>query len=253
MGRFSSNEEFREWFKKYLPYMVTFFSFMIGVYILLIIMDQFVLPALVHDKDKVKVPNLQGRTLQEAIDLLRRYDLEYQVSGEQYSATQDKNSIIKQAPAPNTLVKKGRPIYLTISKGKELVYPPYLIGKNIRQARIELMQKGLILGEITYGFSNDVPRDLIMSQSVNSSSQMPYGDALNIVISQGAQSAKVAPELTGKTLDEVDGILSRMGIQRGTVTYVKNGTFLPNTVVEQDPPAGTPLDSASSVNIILAR
>lgn len=194
------------------------------------------MPSLVHSKKIVKVPDLTGKSLDEGINVIASNKLSYKISHEIYSEEFPARTIVNQAPAAGAEVKEERTIYLTVSKGKETVSVPYLVGLPLSKARIELMNKGLELGEINYDFSEKIGRDSIMSQSISASKYVPYGSIINITVSQGSNAQESVPVLTGLWLEEVNYVLEEYGFVLGNVSYQQNETFTPNTVISQFPP-----------------
>ncbi|MDD5448758.1 MAG: N-acetylmuramoyl-L-alanine amidase [Actinomycetota bacterium] len=65
----------------------------------------------------VRVPNLLGKNLSEAIEIARKASLEPQVSGWEYSQKQKKGEVISQKPPSGKSVRKGSRLKLTVSKG----------------------------------------------------------------------------------------------------------------------------------------
>ncbi len=70
-------------------------------------------------KETVTVPDLTGMLLQQATEKLEQIGLTVGKTTERYSADIRKNEVIRQSHAPGTVVEKGWPIDLVISKGPE--------------------------------------------------------------------------------------------------------------------------------------
>ncbi|MEA4825300.1 MAG: PASTA domain-containing protein, partial [Clostridium sp.] len=65
------------------------------------------------------VPDLKGKTLEEAKALLSKRGLEVEKSGEEYSAFIPKDKISSQSPLTNDTAIKGTKITVKISKGPQ--------------------------------------------------------------------------------------------------------------------------------------
>lgn len=239
--------------KKVLPYLIVLVSFFAGLIILYFVIDSYLLPSLVQNRDVVKIPDLNGKSFDEAQRILTEHQLLYQVAGEQYSEGTPPGNVINQQPKPNTEVKVGRTVYLTLSKGTETIPAPYLIGKNMRQARILLMEKGLQLGETVYEFSELFGIDTIISQSIPAGSPVPYGNIVNIVVSKGTDKQVMVPSLVGLPFDDAQAILRESGLVVGTTSYKHSETYFPNTVIEHHPRPGELVQSASAIDMIISK
>ncbi len=70
-------------------------------------------------KETVTVPDLTGMLVQQAADKLEQIGLTVGETTERYSSEIQKDKVIRQSHAPGTVVEKGWPIALIISKGPE--------------------------------------------------------------------------------------------------------------------------------------
>ncbi len=70
-------------------------------------------------KETVTVPDLTGMLVQRAVGELEQIGLTVRETTERYSSEIQKDKVIRQSHAPGTVVEKGWPIDLIISKGPE--------------------------------------------------------------------------------------------------------------------------------------
>lgn len=239
--------------KKSAPYLLVLAGFFGGIFIIAMIMDQWVIPAIVHNRENVSIPNVEGKTLPQATNLLTKMNLTYEVSSEQFNDNVEKGRIIRQLPAAATKVKSGRPVYLTISKGSEKVIVPMLRGKSIREARVTLMSSGLILGKTSYQNSEEIPKDSVVSQSIKPGVNVEYGDTVNVVVSLGSELTIEMPYLIGTRIEDVQAILEAKGLELANINYERSETFMPNTIIEQSPFQFSDVQKGSPVSITVAK
>lgn len=239
--------------KRLLPYTIVIVSFFVGLIILYVLIDNFLLPSLVKNREIVQTPDLTGKSLDEAQRILADNKLLYQVAGEQYNEGFQQGQILNQQPKPGTEVKIGRTVYVTVSKGKETVGVPHLIGKNLRQARIVLMEKGLQLGETIYEFSDLFGLDTIISQNPYAGSTIPYGNVINIIVSKGTDKQVMVPSLIGLPIDDAQSILRESGLTVGTTSYKHSETYFPNTVMDQTPRSGEVVQTGFAINVVISK
>ena len=225
--------------------------FLAGIAALAVLADKLVMPMIIHSSGTVVVPNIIGMSLEESKSLISQRGLQTAGVREVFSDAIERGKIVNQLPYPGAEVKEGRRIYLSVSKGREILKMPPLLGKTLRDARISLMRLGLQLGDITYDFSEYVEKDKIMSQTLPADYSVHFGQAVNIVVSKGSQHQLVMPNVEGLTLDEAKQLLDDAGI-RYEVHYVEDETYLANTVISQIPVSGEPLSPETIVILKVA-
>jgi len=241
---FSANNNF-------LRYAMVFFAYLIGVFVIIYTFDAFVIPAFVHSRASVVVPDVSGKMLNDGKTILTNSELNPVVSTEVYSSTLPKGYIIKQLPKSGLKVKSHRPIYLTISKGKETVKMPNLINTSLRDARVKLINMGLSIGVITYEFSETIMRDSIMNQSIPYKKEIPYGEIVNIVISKGSEINSSVPNLVGMDFKGIEEYITSFGFIVGSINYRKDETFAPGTIIEQFPLPNSVATNGTIINIVV--
>ncbi len=233
-------------------YIITFFSFIIVLFLLVFIADKWILPSMVHDRETVNVPSIEGKSLKEASEILNANNLFYEIVSEQYSG-QVEGIILKQIPDANKQVKSKRPIFITISKGKETIEMPDLTGISVRQARVSLYNNGLNIGDIQYTYSDLVPKDSVISQNIKKGKNLIYGDTVNLIISKGPENQVYIPKLSGMAFEGIENYLISEGFKLGNVEFIDNDTFVPGTIISQLPPSNTLAQFGQYINIVVAR
>lgn len=219
-----------------VQYLLATAAFLLVVFLAVVIADNFIFPAIILDKEVVSIPEITGMKADQGIKVLEGKGLSYHIAGEQYNPKFPSGTIIRQVPESGSRVKIGRRIYLTISKGKETVPVPYLIGKTLHNANLLLMQKGLVLGDTVWENSDYYMRDTVISQSIRAGQNASYGDTIDVVVSLGSANQIEMPQLIGKSLPEAEKLLADLGLKLGNIEYIKNdGTYLANTIINQFP------------------
>lgn len=237
--------------KSVLPYIYVIAGFFLAIYLIVLIADKLIMPSYVHDRETVTLPDVQKMKLDEAIVNLELLELRYVVNAEQYDSELQEGYVVKQMPKPNSEIKVGRTIFLTVSKGTETVEVPYLIGRSVRKAREILMQKGLILGDAKYVFNNEVPRDTILSQSIPYRQKAPYESIINVEVSKGPELEFAMPYLLDSSFQEAIKIILEHGLIVGNTKFVKDETFSPGTIISQSPQAMEMIQANTVVDLVV--
>ncbi|MBI5323926.1 MAG: PASTA domain-containing protein [Ignavibacteriae bacterium] len=239
--------------KKYLPYIYIFIGFAAGLIIIFWLVDSVIMPLIVHNTETVQVPNVVGKSFSDAETIINSKSLKIIKSGEQYSENVIPNTVINQIPKSGTEVKVGRTIYLIISKGRETLEVPYLIGKSLREARVNLIQSGLALGNVVYIASDSIGFDTVLSQSVGNDRKIPAGSNINLIVSKGSENFVKVPNLIGLSVSEAQSILTESGLIVGNIFTGKSETYMAGTVIDHSPAAGELVKQNSPVNLTIAK
>ncbi|HRI30504.1 MAG TPA: PASTA domain-containing protein [Candidatus Kapabacteria bacterium] len=217
----------------------------------LLLIINLLMPYLIHSGKEVTVPSLIGKDIQKGSALLSELGLQIQEVKEVFSGQAPAGIILNQNPLPNSVVREGRRLYITVSKGMEGDAMPNLVGKSLREARILLMQQGLELGVVHYEFSELVQQDRIMAQSVQYGAKISSGEQVSLTISKG-QEAYPVPSLIGKTIAEAEETIVAAGFVLGGKAREHNETYLSGIVIAQDPAGGTMSPKETPINLTVS-
>lgn len=239
--------------KKLMPYAIVLVSFVITLFIVVIIVDLIILPSLIHNKEIVKVPNVVGKDIKDAISEIENVGLIVSKINEINSDKVPQGVVISQIPRANMEVKKERSVYLTISKGQETVEVPYLVGLPLRSARVNLTNKGLSIGNVEYVFNDTYGVDTVVSQSISYPSKVSYGSSINLVVSKGSENVVKVPNLIGSNYDEAVKVINEIGLTVGNLSFEKHHTYIENTVINQKPEPGSTLRKSEKIDLIISK
>jgi serine/threonine-protein kinase len=240
-------------FMKYLPFLYVLIGFFFGIFILVMLFDNYIVPKMVHERPIIEVPDLLGMNEQDAESKLVEIGLNYEISGEQFSNEMPPGTVLRQLPNSGTEVKKGRPVYLTLSKGKETVRVPSFVGFDIRKAKLEIMKLGLKLGEIKYENSEEYPKDTIIAQTIQPGSKIEYGKRLGLTISKGSEQTIEMPLLIGQRLEDIITLLENYELRLGNVKYENSETFQQNVIIDQYPKEYEQVQLGTYINITVSQ
>lgn len=218
-----------------------------------VLADQVLLPQLVHSRPVVRMPSLVGMSLSKAVEVLNEQGFVLQEVRYEASPSIPEGHVIRQVPYPGAEVRRGRRVYLTVSTGLRTVTMPALYGMPYREAQIRLLVQGLRIGQVLSDYSDSLPAGTVLWQSVPAQSPVSVGTAVDILVSQGPRPSVVVPSLISLSLSEAEQVLREAGLTLGRVTVVPDPTFLPNTVVAQEPPAGQYVPPGAVVSVTVAQ
>ena len=190
----------------------------------------------------VAVPNLVGKTEDEAAALLEEEKLGKQMIGEENSA-QEKGRISSQDIPAGTKVEQYTTIKYHISKGQQEITIPELSGQTGVDAQQTLEDLGLtVTVQKEYSEADDsgwplVEPGYVMSVSPEAGTSMKSGDSVTLTVSRGLDHGDTAqiPNVVGMTKNEALTALGKwVDIQ---VTEQQSAEVPAGQVISQDPSA----------------
>ena len=190
----------------------------------------------------VAVPNLVGKTEDEAAALLEEEKLGKQMIGEENS-TQEKGRISSQDIPAGTKVEQYTTIKYYISKGQQEITIPELSGQTGVDAQQTLEDMGLtVTVQKEYSEADDsgwplVEPGYVMSVSPETGTSMKSGDSVTLTVSRGLDHGDTAqiPNVVGMTKNEALTALGKwVDIQ---ITEQQSAEVPAGQVISQDPSA----------------
>jgi len=142
-----------------------------------------------HNK-YIEVPNLLGLNLDEAINILKKNKLKYEVLDSSKFFVEIPNySIISQIPLESELVKKNRKIYLNVNpRNFQKVSLPNVIQLTKRNAESILTALGFQVLE--YNYVDDIGKDMVLDvlydgEKIVPGQKIPMNSGLSLILGNG--------------------------------------------------------------------
>ena len=204
------------------------------------------------DSEMVKVPDVTGKTYEEAQKELNKYDLGIHKSTAP-SDTVAKGKIISQDPADGKKVKKHTTVNVVISSGEEakMTTIPSVVGLAEADAEKALQAKNLVVKKGDPVYSDDVEQGEVVSVSPSEGAEVKEGTTVTLVISKGNQPTKV-PKLTGKSQSDAEAALSQAGLS-GNATEDYSDTVEKGLVISQDTDAGKEVSKGTTIGYVVSK
>ena len=238
------------WGRRPIKYPLLFLGSVATLFFLLLLVDRVIMPVVVHWGEACAVPDLTDLSLKEAEAILKRKGLNLQVTSEMHDPTKPPGTILSQIPNPETRVREGRTVKITVSKGGKTVLVPKLEGVSMRQAELLLIHEGLELGDISWIPSDSFPEDVVIASTPSSETSVPLGMSINLRVSLGIRpDTVVVPDLLGMNLEESKKILREIGLQLGRTKLKVDNDFLPGTILRQSLKPGEKIERGSTINL----
>ena len=215
---------------------------------------QTVNPIQTQTAKTVAVPNLSGKTLEEAEAALKDIGLKLDIDLELPSDTVEAGVVLSQNPDAGTGVKEGYTVKVNVSKGKVDGKVPNVVGKTQSSAESMIKSYGYKVGGGGSTFSDVIPKGCVVSQSPEAGSSLADGGTIAIIISAGPENPQVGEiNVVGLTLDEAKALIEGKGLTVGGVTYTENAYAKEGTVISQDPEASHEFAEGEVVNLVVCQ
>ena len=195
----------------------------------------------------VEVPNVEGKTLNQATSEIENAKLTLGEVTYEYSDTVTQNAVIKQDPRAGSTQEEGTKINLVLSQGTEQVVVPDLLDMNANDARAELQRLGLKYEAGEAEYSDTVKENRVARQSPKAGQSVDKGTTVTYYLSAGVESVTV-PDVLGETESSAKSKLKDAGfkvkVEKGTSNEYDEGQ-----VYDQSPDSGAKAKKGSTITI----
>lgn len=196
----------------------------VGITIFLILFNMLALRIYTDHGDSVEIPNLRGKTGQEAKSTLERLDLRVEIRDSVYSKETPPGTVLDQYPKAGMKVKENRIIYITMcAVSQEMIPMPQLTDISYRQATNLIESSGLIAGTVEYKpseFPNLVLEQKVNGRNIQVGEMIPKGTVIDLVLGTNSNGkTSEVPTLFGRNLADAQLTLSEALLNVGTITY----------------------------------
>lgn len=209
---------------KFITHRPLWVNVLVGIAIALILFFIFIfsLNWFTHHDEAMAVPQVTGKSLEDARSLLEKKGFEVEIQDSIYWDTAKPMQVLKQVPEPDELVKVNRTVYLTINRSvPPMVEMPNLIGYGYRSAEMVLKNANLRVGDTS--FKADFAKNAVLEQRYNGNpitagTKIRMGSRISLVLGDGVGDKQfVVPSLVGMTYGQAKSLLEAHGLGFGAV------------------------------------
>lgn len=214
-----------------------------------------------HGKE-ITVPDLTNMSVSEAVYTAGLQNLRVDITDSVYIRRMGRGMVYSQNPKAGSSVKKGRRILLTInSVNPKKVQMPNLVGYSMRQAKAELLSRGLSLGKLMYVSdmaTNNVLRQMYRGREIEPGTMIESGSDINLIVGLNPDDNQTyIPDVVGmKYMRAVDAIhdnslnIKALKFDKTVKSYADS---LDATVYRQGPSASSePILIGSEITLYLS-
>jgi len=157
----------------------------IAFYSLLLVISVFFTMSILIKGDEIKAPNLIGKNIADARKIAQEKGIFLKKIAGNFSRNYKPLTIIDQIPEPGVFIKERSNLKVFITSELIEVIVPDLGGYTREESRKLIKESELKKRYVSYIYSDNVPQDYIISQSLTSGSHVPINSNMDILVSKG--------------------------------------------------------------------
>ena len=206
-------------------------------------------------KPFVDVPDIQGRHVSDAAQILRTLGLALGTRTNVFDLDAPPDTVVGQNPRAGEEVRSGTPIDVTVSRGAETSTVPDVVGRTETEATRILANAGFRVVS-QEEFNDDFAQDRVFAQDPGSGEDAENGSTVTIFVSRGPQSFPM-PDVQGQTEAAARQELGSrdLVVQASTTSTADCSSFggpVPSgSVHDQDPQPGVTVRRGQTVRIFV--
>ena len=184
----------------------------LAVVVFLIVGSMIFLNVATKHNQELSVPDLANMTVEEAQAVADAAGMRVEVTDSAFVKRMKRGAVYRQNPVPGSKVKHGRRISLTINAvNPRQITMPDLIGYSTRQAKAEILSRGLVLGRLIYEqdmATNNVLRQMYEGKEIEPGTMIESEAVIDLVVGLNPRDNKTfVPYLAGlRNLSAVEAI-----------------------------------------------
>jgi len=211
------------------------------------------LPKLISSKD-ITVPDVSGKTLNEAIEILNKEGLK--ISAERRTAesnTVKEGDVVKTDPSAGRTVKSGSTIIIYESSGENSVTLDDYTGQNYIEVRTILEKVNKLFVVIDYEDVDDTSKyesGEIIKTEPSAGTKLKEGDTVTIYI---PNISDTYPDFTSGdySLTDIQAFCDKYGLTLQE-EYVQDDSYEPGTIISQSRKEGSDIIRGMTLKITIA-
>lgn len=202
---------------------------------------------------EVKVPDVVGKSEEEAKKILNDAGLGMKVVAREESDKYEKGTVCEQKTEAGTKVAANTPIEVVISSELvgEQIEVPDVSGMSEEKAQKVLEDEGLKVGTPDYVFSDEYEEGEVIGTTPAAGSKVTKETEIIMQVCKGEEKVTV-PDVVGKKDATAQSAIKEAGLKVGTVTYDYSDTVEKGKVVSQSVKAGKKVASGSTVDLVVS-
>lgn len=201
--------------------------------------------------NKIVIPSLAGMTQTQAAKTVAELGLKVDVTQEVFSEDVPKGKVITSDPAGGGRVEIAGTVHLIVSKGKDRIEVPDLVGLTLESAAALLKSSNLKIGRVSEKYNYTIEAGLIIDGNPSSGSPVRKDSSVDLIISQGPEQVELI-NFQGKTSDQAQSELTAAGLIASS-KYEYSDTIPIGTVISQTPSDVSTVGKGEKITLVISK
>lgn len=207
-------------------------------------------PAAPPPADVVEVPDVRGMGVAAASERLSGSNLLLGPVDSLRHPSVARDLVLGQSPLPGQLAQPGTEVRVTRSLGAQMRAIPDVGGVNADRARIILESSGFVV--FIDSMESEISRGRVVYTVPEADATVALPAEIRLLVSEGPPRVPM-PLLLGLDEAEAHSVLDSLGLVVSEVEEVFRFGRDQGVVVEQEPPADTPMERGATVRLAVGR
>ena len=201
------------------------------------------------EEKMIEVPNLVGKTEDEAVETVKNSGIGIRYVGEEPSDEYDKGIICYQETEAGTKVPENSTINYKLSSGTAVITVPDVTGKTQGEAEAMLTEMGFTVN-INKSYSTDYEAGQVVTQEPAANTQVKAAERINLEVSMGAQyDGFTVPSVVGMSEADAKNALAPLDV---VVQSEASETVPTGQVTAQSLAEGVYVDKGTTITITVS-
>ncbi len=221
-----------------------------GVYSFILVISIFLTMSLLIKGDEIKAPDLIGKTIKDASRIAHKEGFFLKEITGNYSKNYKPLTVIEQIPEPGVFIKQKSNLKIFITSELVEVIVPDLAGYTREESKKLIKESELLKRHVSYIYSNKVPQDFIISQSLKAGSQVPINSDIDILVSKGKRNNEyIMPDIIGRNAEKILTYFEIIGLKIEKISRVSYPGLRSGIIIWQNPAKGFKISSKNRISI----
>jgi serine/threonine-protein kinase len=201
--------------------------------------------------NKIAIPSLAGMSQTQAATAVAELGLKIGEVQEVFSEDVPKGKVITSNPPGGGRVEVAGEVLLIVSKGKDRIEVPELVGLTVEEAAAALKSKNLKVGRVSEKFSDTFEAGLLINGNPVSGTPVRKDSSVDLIISKGLEQVELT-NFQGKTSDQAQSELTSAGLIVNS-KYEYSDSIPIGTVISQTPSDVSTVGKGEKIELVISK
>ena len=201
--------------------------------------------------NKIAIPSLAGMSQTQAATAVAELGLKIGEVQEVFSEDVPKGKVITSNPPGGGRVEVAGEVLLIVSKGKDRIEVPELVGLTVEEAAAALKSKNLKIGRVSEKYNYTLEAGRIIDGNPPSGSPVRKDSSVDLIISKGPEQIELT-NFEGKTSDQAQSELTSAGLIVNS-NYEYSETVPIGTVISQTPSDVSTVGKGEKIELVISK